>query len=151
VTRLMSAHPPLPGPQEALAAALQRQSDEFMAQPESFDSREAIAAFLVAALRSSGWDVVPSGEVERLRAVEAAARFRASAHFRNLDPQPEGPDLLVGVAAYMDRRDDEDEARVGVPADRTVQAEVRHWADQLRAALAHPTDAAAREEQEPDE
>ena len=72
---------------------------------------------------------------ETLALVEAV-RFRASTTFTSLDPQPTGPDLLMAIAAYMDRQDDAAEARGDVEvADRTVQADVRRWAIDFRVAL----------------
>ena len=77
-------------------------------------------------------------ERKRLLRIEEAARFRASVTFTNLDPQPEGPDLLDAIAAYMDRQDNALEERTGVTPDRSVQVDVREWARELREALGDP-------------
>jgi hypothetical protein len=92
---------------------------------------DANAALIVAAV-----NVLPD-----LLAVIDAAQFRASVTFVDLDPQPEGPDLLEAIGAYMDRQDDAYEERCAERGDldsvanREVQADVRRWASVLRAAL----------------
>ena len=90
-------------------------------------------------IHGEGYSIVPTATLEALERVRDAARFRASTTFTHFDPQPEGPDLLEAIAAYMDRQDDAAEARDGVAKDRTVQADVRRWAAALRAALGGPT------------
>lgn len=66
--------------------------------------------------------------------VAQAADFRASVKF---DKGWHGADLLDGIAAWMDRKDDDrDMASGATSSDRTVQADVRRWATELRAALA---------------
>ena len=65
-------------------------------------------------------------------ALAEAADFRATGNI-----EPHGPDLLIAVAAYMDRKDDEAEARGDVKkADRTVQTDLVRWAVDLGAARA---------------
>ncbi len=80
-----------------------------------------------------------------LVALVAATEFRASVTFTNPereggpDHQWSGPELLLAIAAYMDRQDDRDDAEsetTGRIADRTAQADLRRWAADLTAALA---------------
>ena len=62
-----------------------------------------------------------------------AADFRASVEF---EKGWHGPDLLLGIAFWMDKQDDRREAEWDTPAARSVQTDVRRWAEALRAALA---------------
>jgi len=68
----------------------------------------------------------------REAALREALNFRASVEF---DHGFHGGDLLRGIAAWMDRRDDEYDAEHDEPTSRMVQADLRRWADSIDRAL----------------
>jgi len=90
-------------------------------------------AELIVALRNS---------LPAIVALREAADFHASVTFTNPereggpDHQWSGPELLLGIAAYMDRKDDEAGVSADDPEGRRVQQDVRRWAADLAAALA---------------
>lgn len=114
-------------PEQVLAAALQHEfliySDEEAGTDVDEDARS-----LLARLRRSGYTLVPTGELERLR---AAVRYGPEGvTFPNLPHHPTGPDVLEAVAVWMDSVDDRDGS-----TNRDVQAHLRRWAAILRATL----------------
>ena len=103
---------------------------------EWYDSAQNMADAILRALATRTADRPSLREA----ALRDAILFGPDVEFPNLPTGPRitGPDVLVAVAAWMDRKDDEWETEAGgsgLRANRDVQAHLRAWSAALRQAL----------------